>query len=127
MKTDPTPETLAARVLVRGIKLDLTPALHQAALDQAERLLRRDDRIVRIRLDLELDRTSGTEGPYLAKGRVEIRGPDLVASVQDTDAYKALDRLGDKLAELLRRQHQKRVNTRNDESDEATRAHHGKT
>lgn len=114
MTTDSRPDSLAARVLVRGVHLDLTPALQQVALHKAEHLLRHADRIVRIRLDLELDRTRGAQDVFIAKGRIEIRGPDLIAQVHSEDAYKSLDLLVDKLDELLRRRHQKRINTRND-------------
>jgi putative sigma-54 modulation protein len=110
-----TPIPAGDRVIVRGIHLDLTPALRAAAADKAERLLRHEEHIVRLRLDLEADQTHGVTARYIAKGRVEIRGPDLIASVSSEDAYKSLDLLIDKLDELLRRRHQKRVNTRNDE------------
>jgi putative sigma-54 modulation protein len=109
-----TPDTLAARVIVRGIHLDLTPALHQAAVHKAEHLLRHEDHIDRIRLDLEHDRTRGAKDVFIAKGRIEIRGPDLIAQVHSEDAYKSLDLLVDKLDELLRRRQQKRIRTRND-------------
>jgi putative sigma-54 modulation protein len=110
-----TPVPTGDRVIVRGIHLDLTPALRAAATDKAERLLRHEEHIVRIRLDLEADHTHDVNARYIAKGRVEIRGPDLIASVTSEDAYKSLDLLIDKLDELLRRRHQKRVNTRNDD------------
>ncbi|MDI1250625.1 MAG: ribosome-associated translation inhibitor RaiA [Lacunisphaera sp.] len=115
MTTDANPAILAARVLVRGIHLDLTPALHQAARSKAEHLLRHDDSIDRIRLDLELDRTREAKDVFIAKGRIEIRGPDLIAQVRSEDAYKSLDLLVDKLDELLRRRQQKRIKSRNDE------------
>jgi len=113
------PDSLASRVLVRGVHLDLTPALQQAALHKAEHLLRHEEHIVRIRLDLELDRTRGTQEVFVAKGRIEVRGPDLIAQVQSEDAYKSLDLLVDKLDELIRRRHQKRIKTRNDRQRQA--------
>ena len=119
MTTASRPDSPAARVLVRGIHLVLTPALQEAARHKAEHLLRHEDHIVRIRLDLELDRTRGAKDVFIAKGRIEIRGPDLIAQVHSEDAYKSLDLLGDKLDELLRRRHQKRINTRNDERRQA--------
>lgn len=115
MSTHPTPDTSSTPIIVRGIHLDLTPALRQAVTDKSDRLLRHEHRIVRLRVDLELDKTHGARDLFIAKGRVEIRGPDLVASAASEDAYKSLDLLVDKLDELLRRRHQKRVNSRNDE------------
>ena len=115
MSKHPTPETSSPPIIVRGIHLDLTPALHQAAADKCARLLRHEHGIVRLRVDLELDKTRGARDLFIAKGRVEIRGPDLLARAASEDAYKSLDLLVDKLGELLRRRHQKRINSRNDE------------
>jgi putative sigma-54 modulation protein len=114
MTNNPAPETSAARVLVRGIHLSLTPALREAARHKMEHLLRHEKHIDRIRVDLELDRTRGANDLFVAKGRVEIRGPDLIARVHSEDAYKSLDLLVDKLDELLRRRQRKHVNQRND-------------
>lgn len=115
-KTEPLDET---KFIIRGIHLDLTDALRRITIEKAGRLLRHNDHILRIRIDLELDQTRGAKDQFIAKGRIEISGPDLIASGQSTDAYKSVDLLVDKLDELLRRRHQKRVNTRNDQRRQA--------
>jgi len=125
MTTAATPEATASRILVRGIHLDLTPALHEAALAKAEHLLGHAARIDRIRIDLELDKTHSAPVHFIAKGRLEIRGDDLLASAESEDAYKSLDLLVAKLDELLRRKHQKRINTRNDPRLKAPEVLHG--
>ncbi len=121
MSNHPTTETSPTPIIVRGIHLELTPALRQAVTDKCDRLLRHEHHIVRLRVDLELDKTHGARDLFIAKGRVEIRGPDLLAHASSEDAYKSLDLLVDKLDELLRRRHQKRINTRNDERRQAPR------
>lgn len=120
-----SPATLAAPVIVRGVHLTLTPALQQTALGKVERLFRHEDRIIRIRIDLEFDKTRGANDQFIAKGRIEISGPDLIASAHSDDAYKSLDLLVDKLDEFLRRRHQKRVNSRNDKRRQAPETLHG--
>ena len=80
MNHQPTPETLAAKVLVRGVHLELTDALRAAATEKAARLLRHNSHIVRIRVDLELTRGHGVPDKFIAKGHIEIGGPDLIAS-----------------------------------------------
>jgi putative sigma-54 modulation protein len=125
MNTDPSPESIADRVIVRGIHLELTAALRQAAIDKTECLLRHKAHLIRIRIDLALDQARGAKDSFIAKGRVEIRGPDLIASVQSDNAYKSLDLLMDKLDELLRRRHQMRVNVRNDKRKQAPGILHG--
>ncbi|MEO6245957.1 MAG: ribosome-associated translation inhibitor RaiA [Opitutaceae bacterium] len=99
------PPDLAAKLLLRGIHLDLTDPLRTAAAEKTARLLRHNDHILRLRIDLELDKTHGVGAQFIAKGHIEISGPDLIASVTSEDAYKSLDLLVDKLDGLLRRRH----------------------
>jgi putative sigma-54 modulation protein len=103
------------RILVSGIHVSLTPALKDAIESGAEKLLAHHPHIVRVRVDLEHDQTKAPDHRFIAKGHVEISGPDLIASAVSDDGYKSIDLLMVKLEELLRRRHQKRANTRNDE------------
>ena len=84
------------------------------ALEQkAERLLRHEPRIERIRLDIDHDGTRGHTA-FVAKGHIEVSGPDLIASVAADDAYKAADLLMDKLDALLRKRANAHRSQRND-------------
>ena len=103
--TKKSPDSPAAHLIVRGVHLDLTDALRTAAAEKTARLLRHNDHIIRLRVDLELDKTASATGQFIAKGHIEISGPDLIASVASDDAYKSLDLLVDKLDGLLRRRH----------------------
>jgi len=98
-----SPPSPSARIIVRGVHLDLTAALKAAAEEKAARLLRHQDHIIRVRLDLEHDRTRAVRAAFIAKGHIEIRGPDLVASVASEDLYKSLDAVVDKLDRMLRK------------------------
>jgi len=91
------------RIIVRGVHLDLTDALKAIAEEKAARLLRHQDHIIRVRLDLEHDQTRAPRAAFVAKGHIEIRGPDLVASVASEDLYKSLDTVVDKLDRMLRK------------------------
>jgi putative sigma-54 modulation protein len=113
MIQEKTPETQSSKLILSGIHLELTEALKAAAQSKAARLLRHNERIIRLRLDLEHDRTRGVEAQFIAKGHIEIGGPDLLASVASDDAYKSLDLLIDKLDSLLRRRHGLRKDKRN--------------
>lgn len=93
----------ADRLLVRGIHLDLTDALRAAVQEKTTRLFRHQDHIIRLRVDLELDKKHDTEHRCIAKGHIEISGPDIVASVASDDVYKSIDLLVDKLDGLLRK------------------------
>jgi len=113
MNKSPHPTDPATKFLIRGIHLDLTEALRQSVLHKAERLLRHNDYIVRIRIDLELDQTKDITSKFIAKGHIEIGGPDLIASVASDDCYKSIDLLVDKLDRLLERRHGMRKDKRN--------------
>lgn len=105
--------TPASKLLLRGIHLTLTPAMRAALETKADRLLRHEPRIDRVRLDLDHDSTRG-HSAFVAKGHIEISGPDLIASVAADDAYKAADLLMDKLDALLRKRANARRSQRND-------------
>ena len=97
------PPPAAPRVIVRGVHLELTDALKSIAEEKAARLFRHQEHIIRVRLDLEHDRTRTVREAFVAKGHIEIRGPDLIASVASDDLYKSLDELIDKLDRMLRK------------------------
>ena len=107
------PPDLAAKLIVRGIHLELTDALRAAIAEKTARLLRHNDHLIRLRVDLELDKTHGVGAQFIAKGHIEIAGPDLIASESSDDCYKSLDLLMDKLDGLLRRRHGLRKDQRN--------------
>ncbi len=114
--TRPTaPTDLAEKVIVRGVHLEITPALRDHALGVAERLLRHSDHLVRVRIDLEHDHTRGVGDQFAAKGHIEIGGPDLIASVRSDDAYKSLDLLSDRLDRMLRERSRTRTDRRNND------------
>ncbi len=108
-----SPETLAEKLIVRGVHLDLTEALRAYVATKTSRLLRHNDNIVRLRVDLELDKTASVGSAFIAKGQIEISGPDLVVNVASEDAYKSIDLMVDKLDALLRRRHGLRKDKRN--------------
>jgi putative sigma-54 modulation protein len=72
-------------VIVSGIHLDLTPSLKFYVTEKVGRLLRHEERIVRIRVDLEFDGKNDVVHPFVAKGHVIIHGPDLNCSVDKLD------------------------------------------
>ena len=114
MTKKPASETPVATLLVRGVHLKLTNALAQAVREKTLPLRRHEERLTRIRIVLEFDQTRNRQSQFIARGRLELPGPDLFAHVTSVDAYRSLDQLVDKLDERLRRRHQKRVNIRND-------------
>lgn len=90
-------------LLLRGIHLELTAALRRFVADKTTRLFRHDPQLIRVRVDLEHDRTRGAVGAFVAKGHLEVPGNDLLASVASEDCYKSVDLLVDRLDRMLHR------------------------
>jgi len=91
-------------LIITGIHMDLTEPLKQAVMEKVERLFRHEERIIRVKVDLEsLPGKGGSEHEFVAKGHIEINGPSMNVSVTEDDCYKAVDLLIDKLDRMLRR------------------------
>ncbi len=90
-------------VIVSGLHLGLTPSFKAYVAEKADRLLRHEERIVRIRVELEYDGRNDATRPFVAKGHIVIRGPDMDCSVASDDWRKSVDLLVDKLDRMLRR------------------------
>jgi putative sigma-54 modulation protein len=90
-------------LIVAGIHLDLTASLKTYVQEKAERLFRHEERIVRIRVELECDRKQAVDNKFIAKGHIEIQGPDMNCTVDSDDCHKSIDLLVDKLDRMLRR------------------------
>jgi putative sigma-54 modulation protein len=93
-------------LIVSGIHLELTPSLKTFVREKADRLFRHEERIVRMRVELECDRNPAVGVQFKAKGHIQIYGPDMNASVQADDCHKAISMLVDKLDRMLQRRHQ---------------------
>jgi putative sigma-54 modulation protein len=89
--------------ILTGIHMELTDALKNIAHEKVTRLFRHEERIVRVRVELEWDKRNDPEKQFVAKGHIEILGPDLNCSVASDDCLKALDQLIDKLDRMIRR------------------------
>src|SRR4051812_9665542 len=88
-------------LIVSGIHLELTPSLKTFVHEKAERLFRHEERIVRIRVELECDPKQSVSNRFVAKGHISIYGPDLNASVSADECHKAVALLVDKLDRML--------------------------
>jgi putative sigma-54 modulation protein len=90
-------------VIVSGIHLELTPSLKSFVQDKADRLFRHQERIIRLRVELECDPKQAVAQRFTAKGHIQIYGPDMNASVSSDECHKAVSMLIDKLDRMLER------------------------
>jgi putative sigma-54 modulation protein len=90
-------------LIVSGIHLELTPSLKTFVREKTERLFRHEERIIRIRVELECDPKQSVSNRFTAKGHIMIHGPDMNASVSADECHKAVAMLVDKLDRMLNR------------------------
>ena len=109
----PSSQDPAERILVQGIHVDLTPALHQSIVEKLTPLIRHDDHIIRINVRLHKDQKMGNDYHFSATAQIEVRGPDIIAHADGKDAYATIDVLVDKLDALLEKRHGRRKDRRN--------------
>ncbi len=101
MKPHHLPES-ETKLILRGVHLSLTEAMRAVLEAKTRRLFRHEPRILRVRVDVERDFHRGRRR-FVAKGRIEIAGPDLTAAVAHEDAYAAINLLIAKLDRMLRK------------------------
>jgi putative sigma-54 modulation protein len=92
-------------VIVSGIHLELTESLKANVREKMDRLFRHESQIVRIKVELECDRQHDHAHKYIVKGHIIIHGPDINATVEADECYKAIDLLVDKLDQGIRKRH----------------------
>jgi putative sigma-54 modulation protein len=112
MNSDSTDDSLS-KLKLQGIHVDLTEAMQETIRDKFATLLRHNEYIVRVDVRLQRDQTLGTEGHYRGTARIEIAGPDLVASADGKEAYAVIDQLVDRLDRQLEKRHERRKDRRN--------------
>jgi len=91
-------------VIISGLNMDLTDAMKNMVHDKAEKLFEHEDRIIRMRVELEYDSHQAShQKEFIAKGQLEVRGNDHFASDSTDDMYKSIDGMIQKLDRMLRR------------------------
>jgi putative sigma-54 modulation protein len=100
------------KLVLSGKNVALTAAMKAVLEEKARRLFRHEPRLVRVRIGIE-DVSRGGVAGFIAKGHVEIEGPDLVASVTSDNAYKSVGMLIDRLDRALRKRTTARTMRRN--------------
>ncbi len=93
-------------LIVSGIHLELTPSLKTFVHEKAQRLFRHEERIIRLRVELECDSKQDVSNRFIAKGHISIHGPDMNATVSSDECHKAVSLLVDKLDRMLGRRAQ---------------------
>lgn len=95
----------ADKIILTGVHLELTDAIKNIVTHKLEKLLRHGDPILKIRVELESKVHKHNPTEFVAKGHIDIQGPNIVAAVSTDNLYKSVDLLVDKLNRKLSRRH----------------------
>ncbi|MEM0966868.1 MAG: ribosome-associated translation inhibitor RaiA [Verrucomicrobiota bacterium] len=90
-------------VIVTGRNLELTESMKEAVYRKAEKLFEHEERIIRLRVELEYNKNVTSQNEQIAKGHIEIEGNPLITTEQSDNMYNSIDRMVDKLDRMLRR------------------------
>ncbi|OIO59580.1 MAG: ribosomal subunit interface protein [Verrucomicrobia bacterium CG_4_10_14_3_um_filter_43_23] len=90
-------------IILSGVHMDLTEALKSMVREKVEKLFRHEDRIIRVRVELGYNHKKERHGEFMAKGHIEINGPDMIVTESTDDLYKSIDQMIQKLDRKLRR------------------------
>ena len=96
-------QTNPPEVIVSGLHFELTPSLQTFVRGKTARLLRHDERIIRIRVELDCEQKRPGYRWFVAKGHISNHGPEMNASVSSDNCYQAISLLIDKLDRMLQR------------------------
>jgi len=104
MRTQDNTQANGNDIIIAGIHMDLTDALKAMVQEKVEKLFRHEDRIIRVKVDLEREHGHDSkDNEYVVKGHIMINGPDMNVAVRDKDCHKAIDLMVGKLDRMLRR------------------------
>jgi len=92
-----------SELIISGVHMDLTESLKETVAEKAEKLFKHEEKIIRLRIELEYNQNKTHAEEFIAKGHIEINGPPLIVSVASEDMHKSIDQLVDKLDRKLRR------------------------
>src|SRR5688572_6556626 len=106
-----------SKIHMAGVHIELTAAMQNIIREKFSVLLRHNEWIVRVNVRLHQDQHRGNKSHFTATGQIEMRGPDIVATVKGDDAYNVLDGLVEKLDEQLRERHERFKDKRNHPQD----------
>lgn len=88
-------------LILSGVHMNLTEALKDIVHEKIEKLFRYEERILRIRVELEFNSTVTKQNQFIAKGHIEIYGKPMVVSEASDDIYKSIDLAVIKLDRML--------------------------
>ena len=84
-------------LIVSGIHSELTPSPKEFVSGKTARLFRHEEKIIRLKVELECDPKQSVATRFKAKGHISIHGPDMNAEMESDELHKAIALVVDKL------------------------------
>jgi len=100
-------------IIITGLNLELTDAIKEHVREKLSKVFKHNERVIRINVELEYRPSKKHINEFVAKARVEVRGSDIVVSIESDDLYKSIDALNEKLTRQVRRRHRLEKEKRN--------------
>ena len=88
-------------VVISGVHVDLTDSIKSVVNDKINKLFAHSSSIIRVRVILEASKNKTEGKEFIARGKVEIGGPDIEATASTDDLYKSIDDMVNKLDRQL--------------------------
>ena len=88
-------------VIISGVHVDLTDSIKSVVNDKLNKLFAHSSSIIRVRVILEASKNKTEGKEFIARGKVEIGGPDIKATASTDDLYKSIDDMINKLDRQL--------------------------
>ena len=88
-------------VIMSGVHVDLTDSIKSVVNDKINKLFAHSSSIIRVRVILEASKNKTEGKEFIARGKVEIGGPDIEATASTDDLYKSIDDMVNKLDRQL--------------------------
>ena len=95
------------KLILSTHNVTLTKAIEDHVLDKLDKLERLNKRVVNARVTLEHDHTRAPERQFACSIRLSMRGPDLFAEDHESDLYAAIDIVGKKIEQQIRKRQSK--------------------
>jgi len=96
------------QVLITGKNLELTSALKQYAEEKFSALDKFHDKIIRADVVLARDQHHNKGDVHFCECKLEVPGNDLFVSKEEPNMYKAIDKVSDHLAEVLKKNQERK-------------------
>ncbi len=88
-------------IIISGKNFKLTPSLKVYVQEKFGKLARYWGRIVRTRVELDVEHNQATGEVYRVEAKVEVPGPDITIGEKASDMHAAIDAVVEKLQRLI--------------------------